>query len=418
QLTLDELAHLLIKPSQLNILNESEVGSGGYGQVFFATLNGSAKVAVKQLRMTHAEGMRIRGAMRLARELRVWAKVNHPNVLKLVGYYLSENYGCAQFVSPYMPNGNITEYMKRTQVGAEARLRFGNVLINNSPEAVLCDFGLATFVEDSGDPSGLTTSRSTKGSIRYMSPELLQIADAKHTLESDVWAWACTTFEVITDCMPYSTAAGDGSIVVALTQGNPPASTELLNSLAPNVSPAFRSTIATLQLLIPECWSVEPNKRPTLSNILERLRQAGLPQSVEVLSPADSPGHEERASQSIDPAPGRETKQHPTESTVNDFSDGVERGEMDLETVLSINGAQIEQELSLAPNGKWLATHWSDRRTRLWNLEDLSTPPVTFSNRPGKFRWSPDSRYLVTLLSDEIRIWSAEVSTHFNSVDY
>ncbi|KAG9048658.1 hypothetical protein FS837_012286 [Tulasnella sp. UAMH 9824] len=197
QLTLNELAHLLIKPSQLSILNASKIGSGGYGEVFFATLDGSAKVAVKQLRITHAQEMRIRVAMRLARELRIWAKVNHPNVLKLVGYYLSDNYGCAQFVSPFIPNGNITEYMERTQAGAEARLRFANVLINNGPEAVLCDFGLATFVEESGGPSGLTTSRSTKGSIRYMSPELLQTADAKHTLESDVWAWACTTFEVL-----------------------------------------------------------------------------------------------------------------------------------------------------------------------------------------------------------------------------
>ncbi|KIO29775.1 hypothetical protein M407DRAFT_69970, partial [Tulasnella calospora MUT 4182] len=156
------------------------------------------------------------------RELRVWAKAKHPNVLELVGYSLSENYGSAQFVSPYMPNGNVKEYMKRTQATADVRLGFvrgitlgmaylhscdppichgdlkpANVLINDGPEAVLCDFGLASFVEVSGASSGLTTSGSIKGSTRYMSPELFQTADAKHTLESDVWAWACTVFEVL-----------------------------------------------------------------------------------------------------------------------------------------------------------------------------------------------------------------------------
>lgn len=30
----------------------------------------------------------------------------------------------------------------------------------------------------------------------YTSPELLQKAEPEPTLQSDVWAWACTTFEV------------------------------------------------------------------------------------------------------------------------------------------------------------------------------------------------------------------------------
>ncbi|KIO23072.1 hypothetical protein M407DRAFT_78537, partial [Tulasnella calospora MUT 4182] len=71
-----------------------------------------------------------------------------------------------------------------------------NILINDSIHAVLCDFGLASFVQESGMSSGLTTSQSIKGSIRYMSPELHLEEDVKHTLASDVWAWGCTVFEV------------------------------------------------------------------------------------------------------------------------------------------------------------------------------------------------------------------------------
>ncbi|KIO30433.1 hypothetical protein M407DRAFT_224396, partial [Tulasnella calospora MUT 4182] len=146
-----------------------------------------------------------------------------------------------------MENGNITEYMKRTQAGVKARLRFvrgitlgmaylhscdppichgdlkpANVLISDKLDAVLCDFGLATFVENSGDPSGLTTSRSIKGSLRYMSPELFHDDEAKHTLESDIWAWACTIFETITDCIPYANSRSDGSLMVAVLQGASP----------------------------------------------------------------------------------------------------------------------------------------------------------------------------------------------------
>lgn len=62
-------------------------------------------------------------------------------------------------------------------------------------DAVLCDFGLSSFVYEPEIASGLTTSKSIKGATRYMSPELVRDG-SKHTLQSDVWAWGCTTFEV------------------------------------------------------------------------------------------------------------------------------------------------------------------------------------------------------------------------------
>ncbi|KIO29779.1 hypothetical protein M407DRAFT_226289 [Tulasnella calospora MUT 4182] len=57
--TLDELAYLLIEPSRLTILKDSEVGSGGYGEVCLATLDETSKVAVKQLRIVQAKGIRL-----------------------------------------------------------------------------------------------------------------------------------------------------------------------------------------------------------------------------------------------------------------------------------------------------------------------------------------------------------------------
>lgn len=107
-----------------------------------ATLDGTSKVAVKLLRVIQARGTRVRVAMvspvhlslshhhrskvcqRLARELKVWERAKHPNVLKLIGYYLSENYASAQLISPYMENGNIMEYIKRNQATIETRLCF------------------------------------------------------------------------------------------------------------------------------------------------------------------------------------------------------------------------------------------------------------------------------------------------------
>lgn len=69
-----------------------------------------------------------------------------------------------------------------------------NVLVNRNRRAVLCDFGLAKVMQE--EPSGLTTSTVSMGTLRYLSPELLNEEDAPRNLKSDIWAWACVLNEV------------------------------------------------------------------------------------------------------------------------------------------------------------------------------------------------------------------------------
>ncbi|KIO21076.1 hypothetical protein M407DRAFT_219210 [Tulasnella calospora MUT 4182] len=244
--TLQQLSYLFLQPEELIIGNGSQIGSGGYGEVLLAKLRrgdeAELDVAVKCVWAVGTRGDRERFAMvssalppfstyysrhaphfqRFARELKVWATVKHLNVLPLLGFYLSDSCEIAQLVSPFKAHGNVVEYIKRTGAGLDKRLKFvqditaglgflhnhnppvchgdlkpTNVLVTDGFDAVLCDFGLASFANDaSAVPSGLTTSRSIKGSTRYMGPELLLENETKHTLRSDVWAWACTTFEV------------------------------------------------------------------------------------------------------------------------------------------------------------------------------------------------------------------------------
>lgn len=70
-----------------------------------------------------------------------------------------------------------------------------NVLIDLQRNAVLCDFGLASLVN-----GGLVTATTLKRTPRYMSPELHLDDDCPRSLESDVWAWACTVFQVCFLC--------------------------------------------------------------------------------------------------------------------------------------------------------------------------------------------------------------------------
>lgn len=158
--TLANLEHLVVKEDLIEIkgalectgnTEEHHVGrrlielgvgvAGGYGDVYRGTLQGlghtpSRLVAVKELRTVGDDVTRIRVAIvsvfislrtrlwrrtsllnyiqRLARELRVWAKLKHPNILELVGYYLNSQMSIARLISPFMVNGNIDEYLRKT----------------------------------------------------------------------------------------------------------------------------------------------------------------------------------------------------------------------------------------------------------------------------------------------------------------
>ncbi|KAG8974276.1 hypothetical protein FRC05_007700 [Tulasnella sp. 425] len=282
-------------------MDSSEVGSGKYGEVLLATLDGWSQnptsVAVKELRTVGTRGVRKRVALRLARELKIWAKANHPHVLRLIGFYLSDNYEIAQLISPFMANGNVSQYLEKLQVGVLKRLDIirdialgmdylhgcnppichgdlkpTNILMNDSLQAVLCDFGLASFVGESGISTGLTTSRSIKGSMRYMSPELLSEEESKHTLESDVWAWGCTAFEIVTDCAPYNAAKGDGGILMAFMRKDPPGSTEtLMSRLVDETSADAAPVFQNLPDCLTKCWAFEAKQRPRMPSILHQL---------------------------------------------------------------------------------------------------------------------------------------------------
>ncbi|KIO17629.1 hypothetical protein M407DRAFT_32688 [Tulasnella calospora MUT 4182] len=301
--TLEELAYLLIPTERLHLHEHSEIGSGYYGEVILGTLHESSPttrdvhVAVKRLKAVGTRGERVRLAKRLARELNVWAKIKHANVLELIGYYLDEKYESPLLISVFMPNGDVLKYIERFKPDIQQRIAFAkgitaglaclhnfgpaichgdlkpaNVLIDLHMNAVLCDFGLASFVGGSPTSPGLATTTTLKGTPRYMSPELHLDDDCTHGLESDVWAWACTVFHVLTGSIPYANALGQRQLCMAIVQKQLPGDINLL--LPSNFEGADSESAHALRFfhsVIPRCWDFKTQRRPSMSALLSQM---------------------------------------------------------------------------------------------------------------------------------------------------
>lgn len=55
--------------------------------------------------------------------MRIWAIMNHPNIMPFTGYYLGPNLEVAYLISPYAPFGSVDKYLVKERVEASERLR-------------------------------------------------------------------------------------------------------------------------------------------------------------------------------------------------------------------------------------------------------------------------------------------------------
>jgi hypothetical protein len=67
-----------------------------------------------------------------------------------------------------------------------------NILVSSEREAKIADFGLTNFVEMT-----IPYKTERRGTRRFMAPELFDVSqEFQRTTKSDIFAFACTAFEV------------------------------------------------------------------------------------------------------------------------------------------------------------------------------------------------------------------------------
>jgi len=197
------------------------IGAGAMGEVFMAEHQFMGRVVA--LKMIKQELMSERLIKRFQREMRLAARMNHPNVVRAydadqVGnlFYIAMEYVPGKSLGDLLKNGTL-RVQDVVKYAAQAALGLGhaheqgilhrdvkpsNILLSDDRKTVkLLDLGLGMLIDPaSGDPM-LTQAGNVVGTYDYMSPE--QVKGRTLDGRSDLYGLACTMYHLMTGQPPF-----------------------------------------------------------------------------------------------------------------------------------------------------------------------------------------------------------------------
>jgi serine/threonine protein kinase len=237
------------------------LGYGGTATVFLAEdINLQREVAVK-VYLPGADDTKD-FLRRFAREARVLAQLDHPNILPVYDY--GEQNSLAYLVMPLMAGGSLRDRLRsRNTVSATEAVRMmgqilnalqyahdrglihrdikpGNMLFKADGTLMLSDFGLVKVVSPTGDIAQTSdatsmTGRSIAGTPDYMAPE--QILGQVSPI-SDIYGVGVALYEMLTGARLFTAENYIGMLMKHLHEQPRP-----LRQLNPNISPALEAVV-------------------------------------------------------------------------------------------------------------------------------------------------------------------------------
>lgn len=198
------------------------IGSGAMGDVFKAEHQYMGRIVA--LKMIKQEMMSDRLIKRFRREMRLAARMNHPNVVRA---YDADQVGNLFYIAmEYVPGKSLGELLKAGPLGMREVARYGaqaalgldhahqqgilhrdvkpsNILLSSEDRKTIkvLDLGLGMLIDPSSCDPMLTQAGNVVGTYDYMSPE--QVRGRTLDGRSDLYSLGCTMYHLMTGYPPF-----------------------------------------------------------------------------------------------------------------------------------------------------------------------------------------------------------------------
>ncbi|KAF8017697.1 hypothetical protein BT93_H2786 [Corymbia citriodora subsp. variegata] len=308
-----------IRDATDNFSCQNKLGKGGFGEVFKGTLSNGQQIAVKRLSKSSEQGIE-----EFKNEAILLPKLQHRNVVRLLGfclegeeklliYELMPNKSLDYFLSDLEKTRQLDWWTRFKIVCGIARgmlylhedsrlrivhrdLKLGNILLDSEMNPKISDFGMARIFQ--ADQKQAYTERIA-GTLGYMSPEYAMHGEI--SVKSDVYSFGVLLLELINGKKNSSfdeVDEGEGLVVYAWKNWRHGTPLEVLD-------PTFRDThlrdeaLRCLQIGL-LCAQEDPNRRPTMANIVRELSSHPFPLGLHPQQLAFFPSRTERPMEELE----------------------------------------------------------------------------------------------------------------------
>eukprot|EP00250_Pteridium_aquilinum_P016158 c22970_g1_i1 orf=776-3583(-) len=265
-----------------NFSKSQEIGVGGYGKVYKATLPSGEQVAIKKSQASSQQG-----AAEFKNEIELLSRVHHKNLVDLVGFCFEEQ----MLIYEYLPNGTLRDSLSgRSSVvmdwprrldaalGSARGLAYlhteanppiihrdvksSNILLDEKLVAKVADFGLSKLAPEDGGDGHVCTQ--VKGTLGYLDPEYY--STQRLSDKSDVYSFGVVILELLTSKQPIE----NGKFIVrevrtALQRGGLPEVRESL--LDPQIQDCPDTQLEALLDIALRCVEETAASRPSMKQV-------------------------------------------------------------------------------------------------------------------------------------------------------
>ncbi|KDQ17158.1 hypothetical protein BOTBODRAFT_598930 [Botryobasidium botryosum FD-172 SS1] len=251
---------------------------GGFGECWKGMFLAYQKVAMKcSLERVPSDAAK----RRAMREIGVWQRLQHPNVLPFIGLHIQGSK--IYMLSPWMEKGDMHQYLKvapnadRPQlllqiahglrylhmndpVVIHGDLKCANIFISEAGVARLADFGLSHLAIQGGNEKN-SDAWHNGGNPRWQAPELLKAKnykEAERTTASDMFAFGRVIVEAFTGDVPFASTYRN-AVVDLVRKGTLPD------------RPAHPQLDDRMWELMKDCSHYLPARRPSAQTVIFRL---------------------------------------------------------------------------------------------------------------------------------------------------
>ncbi|KAG8720559.1 hypothetical protein FRC09_009379 [Ceratobasidium sp. 395] len=260
--------------------SDTTVASSALSDIWFATLRRGTRVAVKCVRTAISGSDKV--IKHTVKELSVWSKLSHVNILPLLGVALFK--GQLAMVSEWMEQGSIiTVVNNRPELDRfglciqvidvvvwlhskeliHGDLKGANILMTKDDIPKLTDFGLTIMHEE---VLRFSTTYQGGGTTRWMAPELFGDNPAR-SYKTDVYALGMTMLEILTGQEPFHEIVNGHQISLAVTR-------DRMIPKRPECLTAKNTQHETFWNAACRCWAHNPNQRATAEEVEQFLKSA------------------------------------------------------------------------------------------------------------------------------------------------